>query len=91
MPNPDNLKAGDKVMFTGLPEVWEGGTGVSTEDVEFMKKVAALGGVYSVYEIDEYGCPWVEIVLPLKTESKSTPGVFLKIRVGRKSMSNNGK
>ena len=77
MPNPDNLKVGDKVMFTGLPEVWEGSTGVSTEDVEFMKKVAALGGVYSVYEIDEYGCPWVEIVLPTENGvEEHTWGIF---------------
>ncbi len=60
MPDPSQLKVGDLVRFTALPEEWSGsGATVLKESLEFMKVMIRRRWPSRVYEIDEYGTPWI--------------------------------
>jgi len=60
MPDPKSLNVGDRIRFVSLPDEWQApGYTVLDEDVEFMKTLIARGRPSRVYEIDEYGTPWI--------------------------------
>jgi hypothetical protein len=60
MPNPRELKVGDRVRFIGIPEAWmEPGFFVSKESRAFMKVLIARRGSSRINSIDEFGYPWI--------------------------------
>ena len=60
MPDPKTLKVGDLVRFVSLPEAWSrAGYTIQRESIAFMKKMIKRRSPSRVYEIDEYGQPWI--------------------------------
>ena len=64
MPDPKTLKVGDKVRFISVPKEWsDPKITVHRDDVKFMKAIIARGRPSRIYEVDEYGTPWVAMRL----------------------------
>ncbi|MBN1589639.1 MAG: hypothetical protein JW888_09000 [Pirellulales bacterium] len=60
MPDPKKLKVGDRIKFVSLPDEWQDQEfTIHEDDVEFMKIMIARNWPSRVYEIDEYGKPWI--------------------------------
>jgi hypothetical protein len=61
MPEPGSLKVGDLVRFVALPDEWSQGgfSPVPPESLAFMKRLIRRTWPSRVYEIDEYGRPWI--------------------------------
>jgi hypothetical protein len=60
MPDPRTLKVGNLVRFVAIPTEWsQPGYTVHRESVAFMKKMIKRTWPSRVYEIDEYGQPWI--------------------------------
>jgi hypothetical protein len=60
MPDPKTLRVGDLVRFVAIPDEWSRpGYFVHPESVAFMKKMIRRPWPSRVYEIDEYGQPWI--------------------------------
>ena len=60
MPDPKTLKVGDLVRFVSLPEEWSRpGYTLHRDSKAFMKKMIKRRWPSRVYEIDEYGHPWI--------------------------------
>ncbi len=60
MPDPRELKVGDRVRFVALPEEWATpGATVPPESRAFMKAMLKRRTPSVVFEIDEYGIPWI--------------------------------
>lgn len=60
MPDPKKLKVGDRVRFVSLPEEWRDPQyTVLPESVEFMEVMIARSWPSRVFEIDEFGTPWI--------------------------------
>jgi hypothetical protein len=67
MPDPATLKVGDKIRFISVPDEWASpDCGVSRESRRFMKHMLMRGFPSRVYEIDEYGRPWIAARLRIK-------------------------
>ena len=61
MPDPKELKPGDRVRFVSLPEEWKNlQVKVPEEDVAFMRTMVLRRWPSRICEIDEYGTPWIE-------------------------------
>jgi hypothetical protein len=64
MPNPQSLKVGDLIRFISIPEEWSRPDyGVPASSRAFMKAMIKRGRPSRVYEIDEYGQPWIRATL----------------------------
>ena len=60
MPDPRKLQVGDRVRFVDFPEEWQDPQyTVLPESVEFMEAMIARSWPSRVYEIDEFGTPWI--------------------------------
>ena len=60
MPDPKKLQVGDRVRFVDFPEEWQDPQyTVLPESVEFMEAMIARHWPSRVYEIDEFGTPWI--------------------------------
>lgn len=60
MPDPRTLKIGDLVRFTELPEEWRRpGYALPKDSVAFMKVLLRRKSPSRVFQIDEYGMPWI--------------------------------
>ncbi len=60
MPDPKTLQVGDRVRFVSIPTEWsQPGFTVHAFDRSFMKKMIQRTWPSRVYEIDEYGQPWI--------------------------------
>ena len=60
MPDPHSLKVGDRIRFVSIPEEWnEPGREPTRESMRFMKHMLKRKSLSRVYEIDEYGQPWI--------------------------------
>ena len=60
MPDPKQLKVGDRVRFVSLPDEWrDPQSTVLPESVEFMESMISRTWPSRVYEIDEFGTPWI--------------------------------
>ena len=61
MPDPSKLKVGDKIRFVGIPDEWENHEwNVADESREFMKILVKRNCPSRIYEIDEFGHPWIK-------------------------------
>jgi hypothetical protein len=60
MPDPSKLKVGDLVKFMELPDEWTGSDKIPSESREFMGIMFKHKSPSRVYEIDEYGHPWIQ-------------------------------
>ena len=64
MPDPKLLKVDDKIRYISRPLEWNNlKFRICEEDKIFLVAVIARGYWQRVYEIDEYGNPWIEIRL----------------------------
>jgi len=60
MPDPMKLKLGDRIRFVSLPDEWnDPHYFVHQECIEFMKAMISRSWPSRIYEIDEYGTPWI--------------------------------
>lgn len=60
VPNLRKLKVGDYVRFTALPDEWNRpGYTLHRDSLLFMKTMIRRRFPSRVYEIDEYGTPWI--------------------------------
>jgi len=60
MPDPKKFKVGDRVQFVCLPDEWNDPMRPApSESVQFMEAMVARTWSSRVYEIDEYGTPWI--------------------------------
>ena len=60
MPNPNELKIGDRVRFISLPEEWkQPGYIIHRESKAFMKRMLDRKTPVRVAMIDEFGTPWI--------------------------------
>jgi hypothetical protein len=60
MPDPKTLKVGDLVRFVAIPAEWSRpGYTVQACDRSFMKRMIQRTWPSRVYQIDEFGQPWV--------------------------------
>lgn len=60
MPDPQSLKVNDYVLFIGLPAEWSRPDyTLHLECKQFMKAMIRRRFPSRVYEIDEYGTPWI--------------------------------
>ena len=60
MPDPKKLRIGDRVRFVSLPDEWQDPQyRVLPEDVDFMESMVARSWPSRVYEVDEFGTPWI--------------------------------
>ncbi len=60
MPEPQELKVGDKVMFIAMPDEWTTPScEIPEESILFMERMNKRKFPSRVYEIDEYGQPWI--------------------------------
>lgn len=60
MPDPHDLKIGDRVKFISLPEEWkEPSYGIHRESRAFMKQLLKRKTPVRVAMIDEFGTPWI--------------------------------
>lgn len=61
MPEPKQLKIGDRIKFVSLPEEWQDPKSLVTEeDIKFMKIMIVRRWPSRVCGIDEYGTPWID-------------------------------
>jgi hypothetical protein len=61
MPDPKTLKVGDLVRFVGIPDEWSRpGYFVLPGCRAFMRKLLKRSSTCRVWEIDEYGQPWIQ-------------------------------
>jgi len=61
MPDPRDLKVGDRVRFVSEPEEWaDPKCTVPSEDVALMKAMIARSWPSRICRIDENGVPWIE-------------------------------
>ncbi len=70
MPDPKQLKVGDRVRFVSLPEEWnQVGFCLHGVSLAFMKRMIQRRFPSRVVEIDEMGYPWIraQIVVRGKT------------------------
>ena len=66
MPNPEDLKVGDKVRFIGMPEEWsDPHFRPPKKSKRFMKYLLQRKSPSLVSWIDEYGHPWIEARLTI--------------------------
>ncbi len=64
MPNPKDLKLGDKVRFISRPDEWaQPGYRIDSDDIVFMDRLIARGYPARICRIDEYGNPWIRVRL----------------------------
>jgi len=60
MPNPRDLRVGDFVRFTVLPDEWRRpGYTLHRDSLSFMRILIRRRFPSRVYEIDKYGVPWI--------------------------------
>ncbi len=60
MPDRKALKVGDRVRFVALPDEWRRpGFTVGRGDRDFMRAMIRRSFSSRIYEIDEYGTPWI--------------------------------
>ncbi len=60
MPDPKELRVGDRVRFVSLPEEWsQPDFTVPDDTLRFMKALVARPGSSRVCEIDQHGIPWI--------------------------------
>lgn len=60
MPDPRKLKIGDRVRFVSLPEEWSRPNyTLHKECLAFMKAMIRRDFPSRVYQIDEFGIPWI--------------------------------
>ena len=60
MPNPQQLKVGDRVRFVSMPDEWRNSENiVPRESVAIMEVMIARSWPSRVYEVDEHATPWV--------------------------------
>jgi len=60
MPNPNDLKIGDRVVFISLPEEWKHPSYfIHRESKAFMKRMLKRKTPVRVAMIDEFGAPWI--------------------------------
>jgi len=60
VPDPKTLRVGDLVRFVSIPEEWsQPGYRILPESVEFMERMIQRAWPSRVYEIDEFGHPWI--------------------------------
>ena len=60
MPDPKLLRVGDFVRFVALPDEWSRpGFTTPPDSIAFMKQMIRRSWPSRVYEIDEYGQPWI--------------------------------
>ena len=60
MPDPRKLKVGDRVRFVAMPDEWsQPNITLPRESRAFMKAMIKRRFPSRVYEIDEYGLPWI--------------------------------
>ncbi|SFH58270.1 hypothetical protein SAMN05421753_101286 [Planctomicrobium piriforme] len=63
MPNPKDLRVGDLVRFISTPEEWsQPGYCIHAMSRRFMKKMILRTWPARVYEIDEWGYPWIRAI-----------------------------
>jgi len=61
MPDPRQLRVGDRVRFVRLPDEWSRPNyWVHDESVEFMMVLIERGRSSRVCKVDEDGYPWIE-------------------------------
>ena len=62
MPDPRELRVGDRVRFVGLPDEWsEPGYQVHDESVALIRTLIERGRSSRVCKITEDGYPWIEV------------------------------
>jgi hypothetical protein len=67
MPDPRTLRKGDKIRFIGIPDEWTiPGCKVPRESMRFMKHMLMRKFPSRIYEIDEYGYPWIAARFKIK-------------------------
>lgn len=67
MPDPRTLKVGDKIRFISIPDEWSlPKYKVPRESKRFMNHMLMRRLSSRVYEIDEYGHPWIAARLKIK-------------------------
>lgn len=60
MPDPKSLKVVDLIRFVALPKEWSHpGYTIQRDSIAFMKVMIKRTWPSRVFEIDDYGCPWV--------------------------------
>ncbi len=60
MPDPKRLKVGDRVRCVSLPDERNDPLhAVQPESLEFMKAMIARNRSSRIFEVDEYGTPWI--------------------------------
>ena len=57
MPDPKKLKVGDRIRFVSLPDEWQDPKFTIFE--ECMEIMISRNWPSRIYEIDEYGTPWI--------------------------------
>ncbi|MCA9322294.1 MAG: hypothetical protein KDB53_16250 [Planctomycetes bacterium] len=58
MPDPRELRVGDRVRFVSLPTEWESPTySIQADSVKFMRTLIARNYSQRISEIDEHGFP----------------------------------
>ena len=69
MPNPKNLRVGDRIKYVCRPREWSNiNFRVCEDDKIFLDELIKRGYWQRVYEIDEYGYPWIYIRLSIKNK-----------------------
>jgi hypothetical protein len=64
MPDPRQLKVGDRVKFVSLPEEWRyPGNHIHRDSLAFMRKMIRRKSSSRVAMIDAWGYPWVRAVM----------------------------
>ena len=64
MPDPKLLKVGDRIKYVTRPLEWiDPKFKVCEDDKKFLDAIIKRGYWQRIYEIDEYGNPWIEIRL----------------------------
>ena len=90
MPDPMKLQVGDRVRFVDLPEEWQDPQyTVLPESVEFMEAMIARSWPSRVYEVDEFGTPWVAVRLRKDGEIEHhTWGILERHRLASREAAN---
>ncbi|NLS92407.1 MAG: hypothetical protein GXX96_09610 [Planctomycetaceae bacterium] len=64
MPDPKDLKLGDKVRFISRPDEWsQPDYCIDSDDIVFMDRLIVRGYPARVCRIDEHGNPWIQVRL----------------------------
>ena len=67
MPDPNTLRVGDRIVFTGLPEEWaDPRCFVPPESLTFMRRLIRRGRAARVYKVDPESGAWIRAILRLR-------------------------